>query len=557
MKHFNEMNLTPVLAKALEQAGFSTPTPIQAQTIPLALTGRDVMGLAQTGTGKTLAFSIPMIAKLLETPNEAAIILAPTRELVQQVAASIKVLAKNISTLKISVLIGGEPIAKQFAQLKYNPNIIVGTPGRVIDHLKRGTLRPGNITMCVLDETDRMFDMGFSIQIEQIVSKLPKQRQNLMFSATFPSEIERLAAKYLNNPERISVSSGIAPVLKLTQEMVKIGESDKYSELLVQLDKREGSVIVFVKTKFGADRLAKNLCKERHVASAIHGDLRQNKRDNVMNAFRVGRCRIMVATDVAARGLDVPHVMHVINYDLPQAPEDYLHRVGRTARAGAEGNALSFVSPQEHSKWFAIQKFLDPSHKDESFSRSDAPKARLRNRRKPGGFAPRNGSGGGFAPRGNSGFAPRRDSDSSERPSSGGFARRGNSGHSERPGSGFARRDSVGSSERSGSGFAPRGNSNYTPRRDGDSTARPNSGFSRSRSNAGSSDRPNSGGFGERAHFGSADKPRSGFTPRSDRPEGERRFSGKPGGFAKKKQGSFKAEGRWQKKPDARFKKAV
>jgi len=355
------MDLSPLLLKALDRVGFKDPTPIQAQTIPLALEGKDVMGSAQTGTGKTLAFSIPTIAALLADPRGVALILTPTRELAQQIATSIKQLIKDLPHFNVALLIGGEQIAKQFTQLKSKPRVIVGTPGRVIDHLERQTLRCNNIIFLVLDETDRMFDMGFSIQIEKIISQIPKERQTLMFSATFSSKIEQLAAKYLNAPKRISVGSEISPVLKLKQESLKVIDTEKYANLLIQLNEREGSIIVFVKTKINADRIATRLLKEPHEAAAIHGDLRQQKRERVMNSFRNGRCRIMIATDVAARGLDVPHVQHVINYDLPEDPEDYVHRVGRTARAGAEGNAMSFISPQDEYKWNAIQRFMDPS----------------------------------------------------------------------------------------------------------------------------------------------------------------------------------------------------
>ncbi len=359
--NFSQMELPPLVLQALNDAGFSESTPIQAKTIPIALKGNDIIGSAQTGTGKTLAFAIPAISKLLAVPTGTVLILAPTRELAQQVHSSIKQLLAKIPKINTALLIGGENIFKQFGKLKINPRVIVGTPGRVIDHLDRKTLKCDNIMLLVLDETDRMFDMGFSIQIEKIISQIPKKRQTLMFSATFPMKVEQLAAKYLIQPQRISAGSDKPTVTKLKQEHINVIESEKYKKLLIQLQQREGSIIVFVKTKINADRLASNLCKEMHKASAIHGDLRQHKRDRVMNDFRFGSFRIMVATDVAARGLDVPHVQHVINYDLPQDPEDYIHRVGRTARAGAEGSALSFVSPQDGKKWFAIQRFMDPT----------------------------------------------------------------------------------------------------------------------------------------------------------------------------------------------------
>jgi superfamily II DNA/RNA helicase len=393
MTNFHEMDLSPVLLKALDRIGFKEPTPIQAQTIPLALAGNDVMGSAQTGTGKTLAFSIPTIAALLADPKASALILTPTRELAQQISTYIKQLIKDLPQFNIALLIGGEHIAKQFTQLKSKPRVIVGTPGRVIDHLERQTLRCNNITFLVLDETDRMFDMGFSIQIEKIISQIPKERQTLMFSATFPPKIEQLAAKYLNSPKRISVGSEVSPVLRLKQESLKVVDTEKYANLLIQIQEREGSIIVFVKTKINADRIATRLAKEQHDASAIHGDLRQQKRERVMNSFRSGRCRIMVATDVAARGLDVPHVQHVINYDLPEDPEDYVHRVGRTARAGAEGCAMSFISPQDEHKWNAIQRFMDPSLPPLAYKASPRRGSKGAPRKMYGRAEPRSGSG--------------------------------------------------------------------------------------------------------------------------------------------------------------------
>ena len=263
------------------------------------------------------------------------------------------------SAIRTALLIGGEPIFKQFSQLKSNPKIIVGTPGRVIDHLSRKTLKP-NFSFLVLDETDRMFDMGFGIQLEKIIGQLPKARQTLMFSATLPTNIEKLAAKYLIQPKRISIDPVVTFVAKLKEETIKVKESEKFSNLLTQLEQRSGTIIIFVKTKHGAEHLSNDLCKKNHKASAMHGDLKQSKRYRVMNDFRNGHCQIMVATDIAARGLDVPHIQHVINYDLPNCPEDYIHRVGRTARAGAEGSALNLVSSQDQSKWHAIQRFIYP-----------------------------------------------------------------------------------------------------------------------------------------------------------------------------------------------------
>lgn len=360
MKTFHDMELSAPLLKTLDALNFTHPTPIQLQTLPSSLAGKDILGSAQTGTGKTLAFSIPLVENLLKNPKGMALILTPTRELAQQVAATIRQLVSSNLPIKMALLIGGEPIGKQFHQLKLNPRIIVGTPGRVIDHMERKTLKKANFSFLVLDETDRMFDMGFGIQLEQIISQIPTERQTLMFSATFPAKIEKLAATYMIEPARFFTEEKITISDKLTQETIHVKEGDKYDQLVTQLNNREGSVIVFVKTKINADRLATQLTKENHSASAIHGDLRQHKRERVMAAFRQGRYRIMVATDIAARGLDVPHVQHVINYDLPQASEDFIHRIGRTARNGAEGSAITFVSTRDRRLWDDIQRLINP-----------------------------------------------------------------------------------------------------------------------------------------------------------------------------------------------------
>lgn len=361
MNSFQEMGLHPLLLKWLDQSSFTQPTPIQAQAIPLALEGKDILGSAQTGTGKTLAFVIPAITRIILAPTESVLILTPTRELAQQVINNIKQLLGRDNTIKTALLIGGEALGKQFQQLKANPRLLVGTPGRIIDHLERGTLQHNTVHFLVLDETDRMLDMGFGIQLEEIMRYLPKKRQTLMFSATIPSKIEKLAEKYLHNPERISAGEQSTPATNIKQEIIRVTESEKYSSLLLQLNQREGSIIVFVKTKMGAQGLAYKLVKENHNASAIHGDLRQQKRERVMNDFRRGRCRIMVATDIAARGLDIPHIQHVINYDLPQSPEDYIHRIGRTARAGAKGFSLALITPQDNRKWREIHNILNPT----------------------------------------------------------------------------------------------------------------------------------------------------------------------------------------------------
>lgn len=371
MESFSSLGLPQPLLHALERMQFNTPTPIQAQAIPSALEGHDILGSAQTGTGKTAAFGIPLVARLLANPQDNALVMAPTRELAVQVLQALReLLGKKTKT---ALLIGGESMPKQLQQLRSHPRLVVGTPGRINDHLSRNSLKLGNTRFLVLDETDRMLDMGFAPQIEKIRVHLPAQRQTLLFSATLPKDIVRISEKYLNNPVRVSAGPSSTPAANIKQDILHMNEGEKYAQLLSQLGKREGSVLVFVKTKYGAERMAKRLRGENQSADAIHGDLRQNRRDKVIQNFRQQKHRIMVATDIAARGLDIPHIEHVINYDLPQCAEDYIHRIGRTARAGAEGEAICFVTPADKSKWAAIDRLLNPDAPRAKTPKGDAP----------------------------------------------------------------------------------------------------------------------------------------------------------------------------------------
>jgi ATP-dependent RNA helicase DeaD len=360
MKNFEGFGLSQELNNSLAKMNYTVPTPVQEKAIPFALQGRDILGSAQTGTGKTAAFSIPLVEAVLRNPHGNALVLTPTRELAKQVMDVIHQLLGPQSPIKTAFVIGGEPMGKQFQQLRQRPRIIVGTPGRINDHLERG-LKLTNTNFLVLDETDRMLDMGFGVQLDRILKYLPAQRQTLMFSATLPRAIVQMSAKYLTQPERVAVGETNVVAPKIKQEIVHIAHEKKYEELVQQLYKREGSVIIFSKTKYGSEKMATKLCRDGFEADALHGDLRQNQRTKVMNKFRQKQFRILVATDIAARGLDVPHIEHVINYDLPQVAEDYIHRMGRTARAGAEGSALCFISPQEADKWRAIERLLNPS----------------------------------------------------------------------------------------------------------------------------------------------------------------------------------------------------
>ncbi len=362
MDSFLEIDLPKVLLKRLDIIKFHKPTPIQAKTIPSALQGKDIFGSAQTGTGKTGAFTIPVLSSIIKNPESAALILAPTRELAMQILEFSKNLIDRSININTALLIGGQPMHKQLNQLRSNPKFIIGTPGRINDHLSRKTLKLNNIKFLILDEADRMLDMGFSDQLETIIKKIPNERQTLMFSATVPNDILGLANKYLKNPERVSIGESQKPAINIKLETLYINENSKFDSLKSELEKRNGSIIIFVKTKRNTEVLARKLGKQ-YMAEFLHGDLRQNKRDYVIRSFRNQKFRILVATDVAARGLDIPHIEHVINYDLPQCPEDYIHRIGRTARAGAEGSALCLVSSEDKSKWEAIKHFIETGKK--------------------------------------------------------------------------------------------------------------------------------------------------------------------------------------------------
>ena len=366
MENFKLIKIEDSLKNSLSKMNFIKPTPIQGMAIPIALEGKDILGTAQTGTGKTLAFSVPLINKLILDKNAYALVMCPTRELAFQVMSVIKSIISDKINIKTALLIGGEAMQKQLRQLGNRSRIIVGTPGRINDHLKRRSLDLSKTKYLVLDETDRMLDMGFTPQIELVLKFIPKDHQTLLFSATLPENILRISDRYLKNPKRISTGATSIPVAKIKQETLQVFKENKYDELVDQFLSRKGSILVFVKTKRSADKMVKRLKEEAHSVDAIHGDLRQSKRDRVINSFRKGLKRILIATDVAARGLDIPLIQHVINYDLPQVPEDYIHRIGRTARAGSEGSALTFLTPDDRSMWNSINKLIDPNFKSVS-----------------------------------------------------------------------------------------------------------------------------------------------------------------------------------------------
>ena len=334
METFTELNLNPSLMQSITRMQFKIPTPIQAQAIPPALLGKDVLGTAQTGTGKTLCYGIACLNKLLSDKSSSALIVCPTRELAVQVGEVLVGLIEPKMNIKSATLIGGNSMQKQLGQLRRRPRLIIGTPGRLNDHLQRKSLRLNETYFLVLDETDRMLDMGFAPQIEQILKYVPKRHQTLLFSATLPQNIIRIAERYLNEPIRIRVGSTTTPISKIKQEVIQVSEMDKYNMLLNQLHSRKGSILLFVKTKRNADKMVDRLRGDGHSCDCMHGNLRQSKRQKTLISFRSEKIRILVSTELAARGLDVPSIQHVINYHLPQVPEDFIHRIGRTARAG-------------------------------------------------------------------------------------------------------------------------------------------------------------------------------------------------------------------------------
>jgi ATP-dependent RNA helicase DeaD len=398
---FNEMNLPSEIVGNLTRMGISAPTEIQRQSIPNAILGMDILASSQTGSGKTLAYLLPAITKILQE-NAKVLVLAPTRELAVQVCAA---LMKTVGKVKISgaAVIGGEPFGKQVSKLMTKPDVIVATPGRLIDHINRGTVKLANFGYLVLDEMDRMLDMGMKEQIDEISKQLPAKRQVLMFSATLPNHIAEASRKYLNNPHKITIGKANQAAIEIVQEFIDVKEEGKYIELDRQLSSKEGTAIVFVKTKRGADKLARNLKNNGHRADAIHGDLNQSRRTRVLDDFRRGKSRILVATDVAARGLDVDHIQYVFNYDLPTCPEDYLHRIGRTGRAGAKGFAISFVCGSDVPRRRAIERLINMGESTrESFKSGGRSGGGARNnneRRTFGDRKPSSGSNGGFGGR--------------------------------------------------------------------------------------------------------------------------------------------------------------
>ncbi|MEO0390623.1 MAG: DEAD/DEAH box helicase [Pseudomonadota bacterium] len=364
MFDFDMLGLNPSLKAALDAAGLTTPTPIQNQAIPLAMEGHDVLGLAQTGTGKTLAFGLPLIDQMLAAarkplPKTAkALILAPTRELVNQIADSLRTLTAG-SQLRVVTVVGGQSINRQINALSRGTDILVATPGRLIDLMERRAVDLSQTRHLVLDEADQMLDLGFIHALRKIAPALGTPRQTMLFSATMPKQMEELAATYLTNPRKVQVSPPGKAADKITQSIhfvEKDGKPDKLREVLsADLD---ALTLVFSRTKHGAERLMKHLVRDGYNAASIHGNKSQGQRDRAIKAFRDGTVTILVATDVAARGIDIPGVRYVVNFDLPEVAENYVHRIGRTARAGREGEAIAFCAADEVGYLRQIEKLM-------------------------------------------------------------------------------------------------------------------------------------------------------------------------------------------------------
>ena len=367
MTQFEMMGLPEKLVGRLNELGITEPTPIQSHAIPIALDGGDVMGLAQTGSGKTAAFGLPLVTQMLAInsmpgPKTArGLVLAPTRELAKQISDTLTQLAHK-TPLKVALVVGGASINMQIKRLQRGTDLLVATPGRLIDLLDRRALSLADTSFLVLDEADQMLDLGFIHALRRIASVLPAQRQTMLFSATMPKQMNELAQSYLKNPKRVEVNPPGKAVDRIVQSVHFIAKSEKTSLLIELLDKhRDELALVFGRTKHGSEKLMKLLTAKGFVAGSIHGNKSQGQRDRAIAAFKAGEIKVLVATDVAARGLDIPAVRHVYNYDLPNVPENYVHRIGRTARAGADGAAIAFCSPEEMDELKAIQKAMKTS----------------------------------------------------------------------------------------------------------------------------------------------------------------------------------------------------
>ncbi len=353
---FASLSLSPRSLEVLERKQYLTPTPIQAQTIPLGLQGRDVIGCAATGTGKTAAFMLPMVERLAGKPGVVGLVLAPTRELALQIAEHAEDFGRP-HHVRIATLIGGVGMGNQTQALK-TANVVIATPGRLIDHLGEGNVTLAHVQMLVLDEADRMLDMGFKPQLDKILAKVPRARQTLLFSATMAGEVAQFAKTNSKDPVRVEVTRSGTTAKNATQCVYEVSQAEKAPLLLALLGEGEESTLVFTRTKRRADVLAKAIARSGYSVDRIHANRSQNQRQQALDGFKSGRYRVLVATDIAARGIDVAEIGHVVNFDLPHVPQDYVHRVGRTARASASGHASAFCAPEEAALLRDIEKLI-------------------------------------------------------------------------------------------------------------------------------------------------------------------------------------------------------
>lgn len=358
---FHDLGIAPVILKILDAKGFVTPTPIQHQSIPPAIQGKDIVGIAQTGTGKTLAFAIPMLQKL-SSGKGRGLIVVPTRELAYQVEESMRLLAPALG-IRMAVFVGGTSMYQQRQALRMNPRILVATPGRLNDHLERGFVTLKEVSVLVLDEADRMLDMGFRPQIDRILVNVPKERQTLLFSATMPAEIMKLARLHMQLPLRIEVAPAGTTAAKIEQELFILPKDQKISLLEKLLEQYKGTILVFSRTKHGATKMTRIVRAMGHTVAEIHANRSLAQRREALDGFKKGRYRILIATDIAARGIDVTGIEVVINFDLPDDAADYVHRIGRTARAGMAGRAISFASADQRSHILNIERLIRASLK--------------------------------------------------------------------------------------------------------------------------------------------------------------------------------------------------
>lgn len=392
---FNKLNLHPNLLKAIDACGFDKPTDIQREAIPVVLSGRDLMASAQTGTGKTAAFVLPALQQLLTPASNKGkgprvLVLTPTRELAIQVNDNIRQFSR-FSRFVTGTVVGGMPYPPQMKMLRNPLDLLVATPGRLMDHMNSGRVDFSRLEMLVLDEADRMLDMGFVDDVKKIAKAMPRERQTLLFSATLEGQILKIAKQILNNPERIQLASNNERHASITQHAHRVDDSSHKHNLLSHYtsDAELSQAVIFTATKRGADRLSKRLMADGHASAALHGDMSQNKRKRTVENMRRGKIRLLVATDVAARGLDIKGISHVINFDMPMVAEDYIHRIGRTGRAGAKGTAISLVGPDDHRKLGAIKRLtggdlnwaviqgLEPTHAEPSRGRAVRAKAKV------------------------------------------------------------------------------------------------------------------------------------------------------------------------------------